>query len=98
MVEDRAAARQGHGLWPVSQALRGPRRGRPAGALPSPCAVGVAAGVAPVRTAPTASTRLEDAGVCGGSDPATLWCLVARGLGQAGQQTPAVGADGRVVR
>src|SRR5712692_150912 len=34
----------------------------------------------------------NDAGVFGGPDPAALLCLVSSGMGQAGQQPPAVGA------
>jgi hypothetical protein len=37
------------------------------------------------------------AGLGGGPDPTALWGVVASGLGAAGQQTPAVGADARVV-
>ena len=39
----------------------------------------------------------DDAGVFGGSDPATLLCVVSNGMGKARQQTPAVGADESVV-
>src|SRR4051812_43834659 len=39
----------------------------------------------------------DDAGIFGGPGPAALLCLVASRLGQAGQQTSAVGAHARLV-